>query len=570
MIACNRPLNGKPASLPDPTPRPHGRPPSGPTRLTMKVAGQFLAGGLLMVAVLEALARTTGLRWHAGVLGEGVQDALFVALGAGVLVLLLRRQARRDWPAPWTGASAHDPLTGLPDRAVLRDRLAALLAEPPPAALPGLVLVQVRSLEAVNETRGPAVGDALLQEVARRLDGSFGPPGGGAGTVARLHGDEFAVVLPDCGTAAEAAEAARKAGRTAVAVVSEPVTAAGQYLHVGARAGVALGEPEIADPGVWLQRADLALSHARTAAREPVQLYRPAFAEAARAEAQLETELRGALARGEFELAFEPKVALADRSLVGAEALLRWRHPTRGLLSPDVFLPVAERSGLIMPLGGWVLRRALEDAAAWPAAGGRAPEVAVNVSAVQLADEEFEAALDGALAASGLAPQQVTLELTEGTLLDDPALTGRLQALRARGVGLAVDDFGTGYSALAYLKRYPVTEIKVDRAFVHAILDDAYDDALVAAIVRLAGALSLPVTAEGVETEAQAQRLAALGCTYVQGYHYIEPLDGAGMARLLADRGRVPGAATPRPESPGPPEIVPTEGPERARDEADG
>nr|WP_242480384.1 bifunctional diguanylate cyclase/phosphodiesterase [Rhodovibrio sodomensis] len=498
-----------------------------------------------MVAGLAGLARAAGVRWHAGALPEDARNAIFVGVGAVVVLLLVWRQLRRDWPDAVSAADAgraptRDYLTGLPDREGLRAALDTRLAAERGIGQAALVLLELRGLSVVNDTRGLAVGDALLGEIAERLNTAFGPDSDQAGVVARLSGDEFALLL-DAPAGTDPAEAGLRAAQRAVAKVDQPVVVPGHTLHVAGRAGVAVGDPEIDGPGPWLQRADLALSHARSDSTDPVCLFEPVFAESARVQAQLESELRAAIEQKQFELHYQAKVDLADGRIVGAEALVRWRHPAFGLQMPGRFIEIAERSGLMVPIGGWVLRSALKAAAGWPDVGGARPHVAVNVSAVQLADPYFESYLDAALADSGIDHERVILEMTESMLqLDSQALVDRLKGLRARGLGLSIDDFGTGYSALAYLKRYPVSELKVDRAFVTTLPDDPYDHALVGAILQLAAALDLPVTAEGVETPAQAGALARIGCTRAQGYRYAMPLPAPDFAWLLHHHPRLP------------------------------
>jgi len=519
-----------------------------PRHLALKVAAQFLGGGLVMVALLAGLAQLLGQPWHGGVLPEGVRNAIFVAVGAAVVLFLVWRQARRDWPTPADLLSAdrkealggHDYLTGLPDREGLRAAINARLADPRGIGQAALILLELRGLSVVNDTRGPTVGDGLLAEIAGRLNASFGPGSPDNGVVARLSGDEF-VLLLDAPAGADPAEAGLRAAQRALAKVDQPVVVPGHTLHVGGQAGVAVGAPEIDGPGLWLQRADLALGHARSHSTDPVCLFEPAFAENARAQAQLETELRAAVDQQQFELHFQPKVDLADGRIVGAEALVRWRHPAFGLQLPGRFIEIAERSGLMVPIGAWVLRSALQQAAAWPAVAGDRLHVAVNVSAVQFADPHFESYLDTALSESGIDPKRVILEMTESMLqLDSESLVDRLRSLRARGLGLSIDDFGTGYSALAYLKRYPVSELKVDRAFVTKLPKDPYDQALIAAIQRLASALEIPVTAEGVETPAQAAALARLGCARAQGVYYATPLNAGDFTWLIESHPRLP------------------------------
>jgi diguanylate cyclase (GGDEF)-like protein len=530
----------------------HSSPPEtrGPLRLAAKVAGQFLAGGLVLAAALAGLHAATGTPWHRNALPAWAQDAVFVALGAAVLFALLWRQARLDWPEHT--AQARESLTGLPDREGLRASLAARLAAADGPAGWVLLLVELRGLAAVNDTRGPAVGDQVLRAVARRLADAFAHERAAGGTLARLGGDEFALLLPLPGDAA-AAVGGRALAERALAAVVRPIAAKGHTLHIGARAGFAPGSAELERPGRWLQRADLALGRARAESGTLVAAFEPDLEAAARAEARVEHQLREALQTDRLALHYQPKVALADGRVVGAEALLRLPGTDGGGESdaapaPERLIAVAERTGLIVPLGSWALRRALADAASWPGPpdGGPPAKVAVNVSPVQLSAPGFEAELDAALADSGLDPARVVLEITESALMaDSDGLIDRLQQLRRRGVGLAIDDFGTGYSALAHLKRYPVSELKIDRGFVAGLGQDRYDDALVSAILQLADALDLPVVAEGVATAQQRDRLVALGCPLAQGHLFAPARAPSEFAEMLRTGTGLPARQAP-------------------------
>jgi diguanylate cyclase (GGDEF)-like protein len=532
--------------VPDQPPPPDTR---GPLRLAAKVAGQFLAGGLVLAAGLAGLHALAGAPWHANALPAWAQDALFVALGAAVLFALLWRQARRDWP-PRTGP-AREALTGLPDREGLRAGLAARLAAAGGSTGWVLLLVELRGLAAVNDTRGPAVGDRVLQAVAKRLADTFGHELDAGGTLARLGGDEFALLLPLPADAAPEA-GGRALAERALAEIGRPIQAKEHTLHIGARAGFAPGSAELERPGRWLQRADLALGRAKADTWTLVAAFEPALEARARAEARVEHQLREALQTGRLALHYQPKVALADGRVVGAEALLRLPDGSvdgaEDAAAPERLIAVAERTGLIVPLGSWALRRALADAASWPAPpdGGPPATVAVNVSPVQLSAPGFEAELDAALADSGLDPARVVLEITESALMaDSDGLIDRLQQLRRRGVGLAIDDFGTGYSALAHLKRYPVSELKIDRGFVAGLGQDRYDDALVSAILQLADALDLPVVAEGVATAQQRDRLVALGCPLAQGHLFAPARAPSEFAEMLRTGTGLPARQAP-------------------------
>ncbi len=290
------------------------------------------------------------------------------------------------------------------------------------------------------------------------------------------------------------------------------------------------------DPDELVRRADLALYRAKGEGRGRFRFFEPAMDEEVRARQRLQQELRRALERGQFLLHYQPQLGLTRDAAAGVEALLRWRHPTRGLVPPGEFVPVAEASGLIMPLGAWVLREACRQAAAWRCQG-LALTVAVNVSPVQLRHPDLLDVVDEALAASGLEPGRLELVVTEGLLVEsDGGVAARLAGLAARGVGLAIDDFGTGYSSLAYLKRLPARKIKVDRSFVRDIGADPEHEAVVRAIVSLGHALGKEVVAEGVETEAQLAFLRALGCDAAQGFLLARPRPAAelDLGRLLA------------------------------------
>ncbi len=402
--------------------------------------------------------------------------------------------------------SLTDALTGLPNRTRLRQRTeAALLGEERVA----LVLFDLDRFKEVNDTLGHHVGDALLAVVARRLSEAVRP----CDTVARLGGDEFALLLPGVRDSAAAVQTAERL-RT---VVTEAVLLEGLLVDVGASVGVAVSPDDGLTLDDLLQRADVAMYVAKESG---------SGVEAYAVERDLNTtgrlvvlgELRKALAEDELELHFQPKADLQRGRVTGVEALVRWRHPERGLVPPDEFVPLAERTGLVQLLTTWVLDAALEQAAAWRA-DGLDLDIAVNVSVKDLCSGGLADRVAAALARHGVPAERLQLEVTEGTLFADPArATATLHGLQKLGVTLSLDDFGTGWSSLNHLRRLPVSEVKIDRSFVMRMEDDPRDLAIVRSVIELGLGLGLRVVAEGVETEAAWHTLAALGCDTAQGW----------------------------------------------------
>ncbi|WP_156311836.1 EAL domain-containing protein [Methylobacterium platani] len=419
--------------------------------------------------------------------------------------------ARREAERRIAHMARHDALTDLPNRVLFRERLDALLA----AGGCALLWLDLDRFKVVNDTLGHAAGDALLREVARRMRAVLVP----RDTIARLGGDEFAVLLPESD-----ALAASQAAAALVEAMQAPITVAGRPMHVGVSIGVVLSSRHGGDADTLMARADRALYGAKAAGCNTFRLYDPAMDAAAEERQGLELDLRLGLERAEFALHYQPIVTAAERRTVCREALVRWRHPTRGLVPPGAFIPLAEETGLIDRLGAWILRRACHDAAAWTD-GAR---VAVNVSAVQMRHGPFVATVRGALRASGLPPHRLEIEITETVPIEGEA-ADRLRALRRLGVRIALDDFGTGYSSLSYLRRFPFDTIKIDRSFVADIADPG-TAAIVRAVVGIGAQLGATVTAEGIETEEQFAAVRREGCTEVQGYLIGRPaaLDAGG------------------------------------------
>ncbi len=410
-----------------------------------------------------------------------------------------------------TQLDTFDKLTALPNGAVFLDRAAGL------AGTVAVVQVDLTGFAGVNAALGQAAGDSVLRAAAQRL--AAAAPAGGV--TARLGGDEFAVLVPlpvAPGEVPDVDALGRDVGRL-LAELGRPFPVLGRDVHVGASAGVAVGAG--ADAAELLARSAGALADAKAAGPGQFRFHSPDDTDRLRRRHALEVDLRGALDRGEFVLHFQPKVSAGAREVTGAEALVRWRHPARGLVPPGEFIPVAEATGLIVPLGEWVLRAACAEAARWP----RNLTIAVNLSARQFQQPDLPRVVAQALADAGLDPSRLELEVTESTVMGDAARAlATLTELRGIGVSLALDDFGTGHSSLAYLKRFPFQVLKVDRAFVRDLPAGGEDLAIVRATIALARALGLDVVAEGVEGEAQAECLERNGCDALQGFYFSRPL----------------------------------------------
>jgi diguanylate cyclase (GGDEF)-like protein/PAS domain S-box-containing protein len=412
----------------------------------------------------------------------------------------------------------HDALTGLPNRALLEDRLAQAI---PLARRNGtrlaVMFLDLDRFKLINDSLGHQAGDHLLREVARRLGTCVRK----ADTVSRQGGDEFVILLQEL----DAPEHAAKVARKVLEVVAQPVFVDGLQLQVTPSIGISV----FPDDGTWqaelLRNADAAMYHAKGAGRNNFQFFTPQINARVIERVEIEGRLRRALDHGEFLLHYQPRFELATRRVVGMEALLRWRDPDRGMVPPGRFIPVAEECGLIVPLGEWVLQEACRQTAHWHRHGLDRLRVSVNVSAAQLHQKTFDACVQHALATSGLGATSLELEVTETSImLDVEEASEILDVLKARGVHLSVDDFGTGYSSLAYLKRLPLDRVKIDRTFVKDVIDDADDAAITAAIIGMAHTLGMGTLAEGVETEAQAAFLERHGCQEVQGFLLARPL----------------------------------------------
>ena len=432
----------------------------------------------------------------------------------------------------------HDSLTGLPNRAMFFDQVDAAVGRARRSGK-GLAVVymDLDDFKVINDTLGHIAGDRLLVEVGRRLLSTLRV----GDTAARVGGDEFNLLLEGLDDVTLAGEVVSRLLDT----LSDPYRLAGMDIRITATAGITTLVGPAATAEELQGQADAALYEAKLAGKSRLAWYDPSMSARAWERLDIEHGLRRAIENGELEVAYQPVVDLHTRQIGGIEALVRWRHPDRGIVAPGAFIPVAERSGLIVPLGRFVLEEACGAAVRFGrrkrgAKGAHGPAgpmpVSVNVSAAQILDDDFVADVSAALVSSGLPAPCLTLELTESVLiLEGDRTDAVMTALRNLGVRLAIDDFGTGYSSLSYARRFPVDELKVDRAFIAGLGDGTDDGAIVTAAIAFARALRLDVTAEGVETVQQLARLREMGCDRVQGFLFSEPLFEAEFLAFLAE-----------------------------------
>jgi diguanylate cyclase (GGDEF)-like protein len=430
--------------------------------------------------------------------------------------------------------SQHDALTDLPNRALCFDRLTqAIIHSSRHASKVALLFIDLDRFKNVNDTLGHPLGDELLRQAAVRVLGCVRP----GDTVARLGGDEFAVILRDLAHAQDAAAVSQKI----LERLSAPFRLAGHEAFLTASIGIASYPGDGGDSATLGKNADAAMFRAKRQGRNAYQFYAAEMNALALEKLELESRLRRAVERNEFVLHFQPKSDTVTGRIAGVEALLRWHNPETGLVPPKEFVPLLEDTGLIIQVGEWVLQAACAQARAWQLAGTPV-SVAVNLSARQFHRHDIRATVERVVRETGVDPALLELEITESVAMDNPEDAVKvLVELHRLGVRLAIDDFGTGYSSLAYLKRFPVDALKLDRSFVTGLPDDGDDATIARAVIAMAHSLKLKVIAEGVETEAQRAFLSVNGCEQIQGYLVSRPLPAEECAALLGARTRRPG-----------------------------
>lgn len=428
----------------------------------------------------------------------------------------------------------YDILTGLPNRMLALDRLKLALAQARREdSMVGVMFLDLDNFKHINDTLGHDAGDNLLIEAARRVSSCLR----GTSTVARLGGDEFLVILPGLTGPESSSQVAER--------ILENFTPAyvlnGQEVFVTTSIGIAIFPTDSDNSGALLQHADAAMYQAKHQGKSSYAHFSPEMSEVSHERLQMESRMRRALELQEFELYFQPIVDTTSGKLRAAEALLRWNNPVMGMVMPDRFIPLAEETGLIIPIGEWVLEQACLAASGWKEVTGRDIGISVNVSPRQFRDPGFTNAVMGALSNNSLAPERLELEITERLLLDNSIETAEiLRELDRAGIRLSVDDFGTGYSALSYLKSYPFDTLKIDKSFIQDVMKEPEDASLVRAIINMAHSLGLTIIAEGVEKESQTNFLKQEGCDFAQGYFYSRPLPAGEFSEWLRTNHRTP------------------------------
>jgi diguanylate cyclase (GGDEF)-like protein len=449
------------------------------------------------------------------------------ALQRKIEAQLLEKQQRLDHLAH------HDQLTGLPNRHYLATHLPAAIekAKATDSTL-AILFLDLDRFKHINDSRGHETGDRLLQTVAERLRATVRSDD----LVVRMGGDEFVVVLRAVRGMEEVQEAARRIN----VALGVPVMVDGRPLVATASIGVSLYPRDGRDVGALLKHSDTAMYQAKERGRNNFQVFSPIMDRKINERVAIEASLRAAMQAGQLDVHYQPILDVESRRVVALEALLRWNHPTHGLVSPSRFIAVAEETGLIAPIGDFVLQRVMHDAASWRADGATLVPIAVNVSAGQLRRQNLAENIESLLATHSLSPKLLQLELTEGTLFERQDLRApdaprdAIEQLRALGLRIAIDDFGTGYSSLSYLKRWRADFLKIDRSFVRDVASDASDLAIVAAILAIAKHMRIEVIAEGVEGWPQLEKLRELGCRYAQGYLFAKPTTAVHCARFLS------------------------------------
>jgi diguanylate cyclase len=426
--------------------------------------------------------------------------------------------------------ATHDPLTGLPNRNLLKERLAKSLANRHhPGRTIAVAALDLDRFSSINHSLGHAVGDGVLMEIAHRLESAVSAPH----TLARVGGDSFALLVDSMSARLEA----HAITSAMLAVLEQPFIVNGEEIRVRLSIGVSVCPDDARRGDDLLAHAEAALVASKRQGGARVLFFEPSMSDSMQERLALENDLRRALAAQEFEIHYQPQISTRTGKVLSVEALLRWRHPQKGLIAPSSFIPLAEQTGLIVPLDAWVLREACRQARSWMAEDGLNVKVAVNLSAMQFRCHDVLDTIVSAVSSAGLEPRTLEIELTESALMIDPEKSASvLKMLRAMGVTVAIDDFGTGYSSLSYLRRLPIDKLKIDRSFIRDLPTSAMDESIVRAIVSLAHSVGLEVVAEGVETAEQLERVRALDCDQWQGYYCCPPQTAVDLAaRLTGD-----------------------------------
>ncbi len=500
-------------------------------------------GSTIEIMLASAVSGATLQQADVDAICRGIRELTVIGLPGGCISKLLDGRTLTISHVPMTGGgwlltlediterelaeakiahmAHHDALTGLPNRVMFQDRLSDAVARGRRGETSALLYLDLDGFKAVNDTLGHPVGDALLQEVSRRLRQHIRE----IDTVARLGGDEFAIIQ----SGLEQPQDATTLAIRLIDVLSEPYDLDGHQVIVGVSIGLSLIPQDGQDPDQLLKNADVALYAVKAAGRGSYRFFEQGMDATMQARRILEIDLRKALAEKQFEVYYQPLMNIKSGFVIGFEALLRWNHPQRGLIPPVDFIPLAEEIGLIIPLGKWVLNRACADATTWP---GNL-QVAVNVSPSQFGSPTLVEDVAAALRNSGLASNRLEIEITETVLLDDTdAILVILHKLRDLGLSIAMDDFGTGYSSLSYLRRFPFSKVKIDRSFIKGLGRGAECNAIVAAVTNLCETLGMTTLAEGVETEEQLQQLRIGQCDEAQGFLFSKPRPAADVAAL--------------------------------------
>ncbi|MDB5653004.1 MAG: diguanylate cyclase [Tardiphaga sp.] len=417
----------------------------------------------------------------------------------------------------------YDVLTGLPNRALFRERLADEIRRTESGDRFALLYLDIDEFKDINDSLGHPVGDEFLKELSQRLKACTGP----ADFIARLGGDEFAIIQTSVEEAVDVEELVNRIH----AAIREPFHCGGHQLSVDASIGIAMAPADGREIDQLIKNADLAMYEAKSSGRRAFRFFVPRMDAVAKARRETALDLRAAISKGEFELYYQPIIDVRDHAISGCEALIRWKHPEKGMISPADFIPVAEDTGMITEIGEWVLKTACAEAAAWP----DHIKVAVNVSPVQFKSQTLALRVIQALAASGLSASRLELEITEAVLIrDDDVALAILHQLREIGVRIALDDFGTGFSSLSYLQRFPFDKIKIDRSFIKDLCPGG-STSIVQAVVTIADARNIVTTAEGVETQQQFDLLRTLGCTQIQGWLFSAARPASEIRLMLGD-----------------------------------